>query len=172
MTAIDAEEAVEDEQEERDDEQADERGLLRLLQRVLTERRRDVRALDLLELDRQRTGLEHEREVLRLPEIADVLDLRRPPPIPSESERSVESICGNDLISRSRTIAKCCGDAAEVAALPEPPCDLAGSGFSPFPVNAIVTIGWPNWSKSCRVPSALMSAPVISGIGFSALSGW
>ena len=41
------------------------------LQRVLAERRRDVGALDLLELDRQRTGLEHEREVLRLADVAD-----------------------------------------------------------------------------------------------------
>ena len=47
---------------------------LRLLQRVLAERRRDVRALDLLERDRQRAGLEHEREVLRL---ADDADARR-----------------------------------------------------------------------------------------------
>ena len=31
------------------------------------------------------------------------------PLMPFESELSFGSICGNDLISRSRTIAKCCG---------------------------------------------------------------
>ena len=33
----------------------------------------------------------------------------RPPPMPLERLESVKSICGNVLISRSRTIAKCCG---------------------------------------------------------------
>jgi hypothetical protein len=47
-----AEEPIEDEQEERHDEEADQRRLLRLLERVLTERRRHVGALDLLEVDR------------------------------------------------------------------------------------------------------------------------
>ena len=67
----DAEEAVEDEQEERDEEEADDRRLLRLVERVLTERRRDRGLVERHELDRQRAGLEHEREVLRL------LDRRR-----------------------------------------------------------------------------------------------
>ena len=62
----DAEEAVEDEQEERDEDQADDRGVARLAERVLAERRGDVGALDRDELDGQRAGLEHEREVLRL----------------------------------------------------------------------------------------------------------
>ena len=70
-----AEEAVEDEQEQGDDQQADQRRRLRLLQRVLAQRGRDVGALDLLELDRQRARLEHERQVLRLP---DALDARDP----------------------------------------------------------------------------------------------
>ena len=61
-----AEEAVEEEQEERDDDQAADRGVLRLLQRVLAERRRDVGALERDEVDRQRAGLQDEREVLRL----------------------------------------------------------------------------------------------------------
>ena len=94
-----------------------------------------------------------------------------PPPMPSESVRSVGSICGHDLISRSSTIAKCCGTPRKL-----PRCQsrrvMSWKRSSPSPVNAIVTIGWPNWSKSCRVPSALMFAPVISGIGFSASSGW
>ena len=71
----DAEEAVEHEQEDRDHEQADQRGELRLLERVLAERGRDVGALDLLELDRQRAGLEDERQVLRLADARDVRDL-------------------------------------------------------------------------------------------------
>src|SRR6185437_11937986 len=61
-----AEEAVEDEQEERDDDQADERCVPGLRERALAERRRDVGALDLLERERQRTGLEDERQVLGL----------------------------------------------------------------------------------------------------------
>ncbi len=62
----DAEEAVEDEQEERDDDQAGDRSVARLAQRVLAEGGRDVGALDRDELDGQRAGLEHEREVARL----------------------------------------------------------------------------------------------------------
>ena len=72
------EQPVEDDEEERDDQQADDGRLLRLLERVLAERGGDVGALDLLERDRQGTGLQHECEVLRLAERADALDLRRP----------------------------------------------------------------------------------------------
>ena len=61
-----AEEAVQQEQEERDDDEADRGRVPRLGQRLLAERRRDVGALDLREADGQRTGLEDEREVLRL----------------------------------------------------------------------------------------------------------
>ena len=43
-----AEEAVEDEQEDRDDEQADERGVQRLVERALAERRRDLGLRELL----------------------------------------------------------------------------------------------------------------------------
>ena len=70
-----AEEAVEDEQEERDEEQADDRGGLRLVERVLAERGRDRGLVERDELDRQRTGLEHEREILRLLDVADPRDL-------------------------------------------------------------------------------------------------
>ena len=75
--------------------------------------------------------------------------------MPSESVRSVGSICGHDLISRSSTIAKCWGAPRKL-----PRCQsrrvMSWKRSSPSPVNAIDTIGWPNWSKSCRVPSALM----------------
>src|SRR5581483_11331328 len=50
----DAQEAVEQEQEDGDGDQAADGGVLRLLERVLAERRRDVGALDRDELDRQR----------------------------------------------------------------------------------------------------------------------
>ena len=62
----DAEEAVDDQQEERDGDEAADAGDQRLAERVLAERGRDCVALDLRELDRQRAGLEDEREVLRL----------------------------------------------------------------------------------------------------------
>ena len=84
-----AEEAVEDEQEERDDEQADERRVQRLRERVLAERRRDVGALDLLERDRQRAGLEHEREVLRLLDGAAARVISAPPAMPSRASDCV-----------------------------------------------------------------------------------
>ncbi len=71
-----AEEAIEQEQEHGDGEQTADRGLLGLLQRVLAERRRDVGALDRHEVDGQRAGLQHEREVLRLGEAAEPGDLR------------------------------------------------------------------------------------------------
>ncbi len=94
-----------------------------------------------------------------------------PPPMPSESVRSVWSICGQDLISLSSTMAKCCGTPRRL-----PRCHsrlvMSWKRFSPSPVNSMRTIGWPNWSKSWRVPDDLRWAPVISGTGFSASSGW
>ena len=45
------------------------------LERVLAERRRDVGAVERLELDRQRAGLEDERDLLRLLERVEPLDL-------------------------------------------------------------------------------------------------
>ena len=59
-----------------DEQQPDERRVARLAQRVLAERRRDVRALDRDELDRQRAGLEHERESFASPSDAEPGDLR------------------------------------------------------------------------------------------------
>ena len=44
-------------------------------ERVLTERGRDRGLVERDELDRQRTGLEHEREILRLLDVADPRDL-------------------------------------------------------------------------------------------------
>ena len=72
----DAEEAVEDEQEDGDRDEAADAGDERLSQRVLTQRRRDLRALNLDELDRQRAGLEDERQVLRLGDRVEPGDLR------------------------------------------------------------------------------------------------
>src|SRR6478609_776009 len=46
-----------------------------LRQRALAERRRDVGALDLLEADRERTGLQDERKVLRLLEAAALAEV-------------------------------------------------------------------------------------------------
>src|SRR5262249_11737096 len=69
------EEAVKDEQEERDDREADERRVPRLRQRLLTEGRRDVAALERLEGHRQRTGLQDEGEILRLLERAALTEV-------------------------------------------------------------------------------------------------
>ena len=70
-----AEEAVEDQQEERHGQEADERCDLRLLERVLAERGRDVRLVERHELDRQRAGLEDDRDLLRLVERVEPGDL-------------------------------------------------------------------------------------------------
>ena len=70
------EEAVEDEQEDRDEDQTCDRRAPGLLERILAERCGDVGAIERLELDRQGTGLEHERDVLRLLQRVEALDLR------------------------------------------------------------------------------------------------
>ena len=154
------EQAVEDDQEERDDEQADDarRSSPPGASPCRAWPRRSS-ALDLLERDRQahpsgaRARGPSPRRALPMFSIC-----AEPPPMPSESVRSFGSICGHDLISRSSTIAKCCGAPRKL-----PRCQsrrvMSWKRFSPSPVNAIVTIGWPNWSKSWRVPSALMCAP-------------
>ena len=101
-----AEEAVDEEQEERDDEQAGERGAS--APRSASPCRASPRpglVIDLHELDRQRAGLEDERQVLRLADVADAGDLGAV--VARDAVRVlVGSIGGNDLISRSRTIAK------------------------------------------------------------------
>ncbi len=73
----DAEEAVDEEQEEEDDGEADQRGLDRLIERLLPERGRDAGEVDLLELVRERTAAEDEGEILRLAGVTDAGDLRR-----------------------------------------------------------------------------------------------
>ena len=157
-----AEEAVEDEQEDRDDEQADERRRLRLLQRVLAERRRDVRALDLLELERQGAGLEDEREVLRLAELADVRDLAAAAdPV---RERRVGVV---DLRERLDVAVE--HDREVLRRLPEPaalvqpardPLELV----APLRGEREADDRLADWSKSACVPDDFSSPPVISGM--------
>ena len=74
----DSEEAVEDEEEDRDEQKSGERGAFRLVERVLPEGGRDVRAVERLEIDRERTRLQHDRDVLRLADRLEALDLRPP----------------------------------------------------------------------------------------------
>ena len=69
------EEAIKDEQEQRDQEQADDGRLLRLVERVLTQRGGDRRLVERDELDRQGSGLQHEREILRLADREAAADL-------------------------------------------------------------------------------------------------
>ncbi len=64
----------------------------------------------------------------------------RPPPIPPERLESVKSICGNVLISRSRTIAKCCGCWRSFPRIHSSRV-IRSKFFEPFPVNSMVTIG-------------------------------
>ena len=61
----DAQHAVVDDQEERDDDEARDARLQALIERLLAERGRDLRARDLVELQRQRADLEDLRQVLR-----------------------------------------------------------------------------------------------------------
>src|SRR5262249_33742799 len=70
------EEAVEDQEEDRDEDETRDRRAPGLLQRVLAEGRGEVGSVERLEFDRQRTRLEHERDVLRLLQRVEALDLR------------------------------------------------------------------------------------------------
>ena len=70
------------------------------------------------ELHRQGAGLKHEREVLCLLQGADAGDLGAVRPLIPFGYRS-QSIEGHDLISRSRTIAKCCVNLPAAAERPD-----------------------------------------------------
>ena len=77
-----------------------------------------------VEGDRERTGLQHERQVLRLAEVADVLDLRRAAAdaVGEGALRRVDLRPGPDLaVEHDGEVLR---DAAEVAALPQPPRDV------------------------------------------------
>ena len=71
-----AEHAVEEEQEEQRQRQADGARDQALVQRLLTERRRDLRLRDQLQVDRQRADAQALGEVLRVLQVADAVDLR------------------------------------------------------------------------------------------------
>ena len=87
----------------------------------------------------------------------------------------VQSICGHDLISRSRTIAKfwkMSWPPPIVFVRSFPRCArsrvMSSNFFCPLFVNCMSTIGSPVFgSKSCCVPDNFRSAPVISGIPWS-----
>ena len=100
-----AEEAVRDQEEDRHEHHARDRRPQRLVQRVLAERRRDLRLRQRLEADGQGSRLEHEGEVLRLGERVEAGDLRTVRAADAAGVVS-KSIDGNDLISSSSTIAK------------------------------------------------------------------
>jgi hypothetical protein len=94
-----------------------------------------------------------------------------------------QSICGQERISSSSTIAKCCVIFSPpprrfVSVLPRTASSrvISPKRSAPSSVNCSVTIGCPPppvlVSKSCRVPSSLRCSPVICGIGRSTSSGW
>src|SRR3712207_9401239 len=72
-----AEDPVEEQQEERDDDEAGRARDEALVERLLTERRGDLRLRDQLELHRQRAGLQEVRELLRGVDGEPALDLDR-----------------------------------------------------------------------------------------------
>ncbi len=87
----------------------------------------------------------------------------RPPPMPPARLDSVKSICGNVLISRSRTMAKCCGFPLVLPRIHSSRV-ISSNRSEPRFVNSIVTIGCPvDGSKSARVPESFRSSPVIWG---------
>ena len=166
----DPEQPVEDDQEERDEEQADHRGRLRLLERVLAERGRDVSSLDLVEGDGERTGLQHECEVLRLAEVADVLDLRRAAAdaVGEGGFVRVDLRPGSNLpVEHDGEVLR---DAAEVAALPQPSGDVL-EAVLPLARELHADDRLAELVEVVAGPDDLRWPPVISGIGFSALSG-
>jgi hypothetical protein len=102
-----AEHAVEDDQEERDDDEAGDARLQALIERLLAERGRDLRARDERELQRQRADLEDLREswalwIVNEPEICAPVE----PSMPSEFSRQL--MYGDETSSLSSAIAKCC----------------------------------------------------------------
>ena len=175
------EEAVEEEQEERHHEEADDRRLLRLGERVLTERGGDVGALCSLELHRQRTGLQHERELLGVPEptlahvdlravvtgdavgVAHEVDVRHRLDLAVEDDREVLRALLHRLSVTLALAHECARSASRRV--------IVWKIFFPLFVNCISTTGPFDWgSISARVPESFSSRPVISGIGLFALS--
>src|SRR3712207_2131838 len=71
-----AEDPVEEQQEDRDDDEAGRARDDALVERLLTERRGDLRLRDQLELDRQRAGLQEVRQLLGGLDREAALDLR------------------------------------------------------------------------------------------------
>ena len=95
-----AEEAVDEQQEERDGDEAADAGDERLAERVRAERRRDLRRVDLDELDGEGARLEDEREVLRLLDAVEPGDLRAAARDPVREARigEVDDREGADLV--------------------------------------------------------------------------
>ena len=115
-----AEEAVEEEQEERDEEQADDRGAHRLAERVLAERRRDLRSRSsvLNSTGSAPVWSTSARSFASWSEPSPVIWAPFEPLIPSGY--CSKSIDGNDRISRSRTIAKLLVEGFRIGSLAEP----------------------------------------------------
>ena len=104
----DAQDAVEDDQEERDDDEAGDARLQALIERLLAERRGDLRARDLAELQRQGADLEDLRQVLRATGCVKLPEIWAPvePSMPSGFSRQL--MYGAETSSLSSAIAKCC----------------------------------------------------------------
>ena len=119
-----SEEAVEDEQEDRDEDQSSDRGLPRLVQRVLSERRRDVRPVERLELHGQRARLQDEGDLLRLLERLEALDLRAPAADAAAQARVGEVDLGERLDLAVEDDREVLRHVAELAPDPEAACDL------------------------------------------------
>ena len=156
-----AEEAVVEEEEQRDQDQADQPGLEALVERLLAERRGDGALADQVELDRQRADLQELGEVLRLLDVADAGDLG--------AGAAVDAV-GVLLVVDDRP-----GD--DVAVEDDREGVGLGSRFSwprwairrvivwkawrPSSVKSKVTFGWLAWSKVCS--GLVRSSPLSSG---------
>ena len=169
-----AEHAVEDEQEQRDDREADDARDQALVQRLLAERRRDLRLRDQLELDRQRAGLEQVRRgrwadwIVKPPRDLRAVARRRCRP-----GSAAESMYGTEISLLSSTIAKCWrrwrgSDAGQELRLRRAGRSRASSSATscgPCSVKSNVTFGWPvppaPLSKFCS--GFLMSVPRSAG---------
>ena len=111
-----------------------------LVQRLLAERRRDLRLRDQLELDRQRAGLQQVREVLGRLDREAARDLRAVGARRCRPGSAGSRCTATEMSSLSSTIAKCwnavCGSLPRRAAL-----------------------SWPRWAISrvvfCQIAAAL-----------------
>ena len=146
--------------------EADEAGLEALVERLLAERRRDLRLADQLQVDRQGADLQEGRQVLGLAGCVKPPEIWAPvrPSIPSGFSaklmigRGLDFVVEDDReVAGERSAASCRrADRLRLAALGDLPGDVL-ERVPALSVKSKVTFGWLFWSKFCS--GLVMSSP-------------